>query len=67
MSSQMAATAANTSSSASTGFYDDYAVRNFAVMAVVWGVIGMLIGVIVASQLAFPELNLGLPWTSLVV
>jgi cytochrome c oxidase cbb3-type subunit I len=64
MSSQMAATAANTSSSASAGFYDDYAVRNFAVMAVVWGVIGMLTGVVIASQLAFPELNLGLPWTS---
>jgi len=45
-------------------FYDDYAVRNFTVMAVVWGVIGMLLGIIIAAQLAFPELNLGLPWTS---
>lgn len=44
--------------------YDDYAVRRFAVMAVVWGAIGMLMGVIIAAQLAFPELNLGLPWTS---
>ncbi|HBA08171.1 MAG TPA: cytochrome C oxidase Cbb3, partial [Methylotenera mobilis] len=45
-------------------FYDDYVIRRFSVMAVVWGVVGMLMGVIVASQLAFPELNLGLPWTS---
>ena len=49
---------------APTRFYDDYAVRNFAIMAVVWGVLGMLMGVVIASQLAFPELNLGLPWTS---
>ncbi|NOT16284.1 MAG: cytochrome-c oxidase, cbb3-type subunit I [Methylotenera sp.] len=45
-------------------FYDDWAIRKFAVMAVVWGVVGMLMGVIIAAQLAFPELNLGLPWTS---
>ena len=46
------------------GVYDDKVIRQFAVMAVVWGVVGMLVGVIIASQLAFPELNLGLPWTS---
>lgn len=45
-------------------FYDDYAVRKFTVMAVVWGVVGMLMGVVIASQLAFPELNLGISWTS---
>jgi cytochrome c oxidase cbb3-type subunit 1 len=31
---------------------------------VVWGIVGMLVGVIIAAQLAWPELNLGLPWTS---
>lgn len=45
-------------------FYDDYAARSFTLMAVVWGLVGMLMGLIIASQLAFPELNLGLPWTS---
>lgn len=45
-------------------FYDDYAVRKFTVMAVIWGVVGMMMGVIIASQLAFPELNLGISWTS---
>ena len=39
-------------------------VRQFAVMTVVWGVVGMLVGVIIASQLAFPELNFGIPWLS---
>ncbi|PRD66504.1 cytochrome-c oxidase, cbb3-type subunit I [Malikia granosa] len=47
-----------------TGVYDDKVIRQFAVMSVVWGVVGMLVGVIIAAQLAFPELNLGLPWTS---
>ena len=42
--------------------YDDTVVRQFALMSVVWGVVGMLVGVIIASQLTFPELNLGIPW-----
>jgi cytochrome c oxidase cbb3-type subunit 1 len=33
-------------------------------MAVVWGVVGMLVGVIIAAQLAWPELNFGIPWLS---
>jgi cytochrome c oxidase cbb3-type subunit 1 len=44
--------------------YEDGVIRQFSIMAVVWGVVGMLVGVIVASQLVWPELNLGLPWTS---
>ncbi len=32
-------------------------------MTVVWGIVGMLVGVILASQLTWPQLNLGLPWT----
>jgi cytochrome c oxidase cbb3-type subunit 1 len=31
-------------------------------MSVVWGVIGMLLGVFVASQLAWPQLNFDIPW-----
>ncbi|MDP3678659.1 MAG: cbb3-type cytochrome c oxidase subunit I, partial [Methylotenera sp.] len=45
-------------------FYDDYVIRKFTVMAVVWGVVGMLVGVIIAAQLAFPALNFDLPWIS---
>ena len=44
--------------------YSDDVIRKFSIMAVVWGVVGMLVGVIIAAQLVFPELNLGLPWTS---
>ncbi len=44
--------------------YSDGVVRQFSIMAVVWGVVGMLVGVIIAAQLVWPELNLGLPWTS---
>ena len=44
--------------------YNDKVVRQFAVMTVVWGVIGMLVGVIIAAQLTWPELNLGISWLS---
>lgn len=44
--------------------YSDTVVRQFSIMAVVWGVVGMLVGVIIAAQLVWPELNLGLPWVS---
>jgi cytochrome c oxidase cbb3-type subunit 1 len=46
------------------GIYNDTVVRQFSIMAVVWGVVGMLVGVIIAAQLVWPELNLSLPWTS---
>ena len=44
--------------------YNDTAVRQFSLMAVVWGVVGMLVGVIIAAQLTWPELNFGIPWLS---
>lgn len=44
--------------------YNDKIVRQFAIMTVVWGVVGMLVGVIVAAQLAWPELNLGISYLS---
>ena len=44
--------------------YNDTVVRQFPIMAVVWGVVGMLVGVIIAAQLAWPELNLGISWLS---
>ncbi|WP_354111905.1 cytochrome-c oxidase, cbb3-type subunit I [Bradyrhizobium sp. S3.12.5] len=33
-------------------------------MAVFWGIAGFLVGLIIASQLAWPALNFDLPWTS---
>ncbi|MEO8409130.1 MAG: cytochrome-c oxidase, cbb3-type subunit I, partial [Propionivibrio sp.] len=44
--------------------YNDTVVRQFAIMTVVWGVVGMLVGVIIAAQLTWPELNFGIPWFS---
>ncbi|RYF56746.1 MAG: cytochrome C oxidase Cbb3, partial [Comamonadaceae bacterium] len=44
--------------------YSDTVVRQFALMSVVWGVVGMLVGVIIAAQLTWPQLNLGIPWLS---
>ncbi|XOV87177.1 MAG: cytochrome-c oxidase, cbb3-type subunit I [Pseudomonadota bacterium] len=42
--------------------YNYRVVRQFSIMTVVWGVVGMLVGVVLAAQLAWPELNPGLPW-----
>ena len=44
--------------------YNYTVVRQFAIMTVVWGVVGMLVGVIIAAQLLWPELNLDIPWLS---
>ncbi|GMV76770.1 MAG: hypothetical protein AMXMBFR78_37190 [Rubrivivax sp.] len=44
--------------------YYDAPVRAFALAAVLWGIVGMLVGVIIAAQLTWPELNLGIPWLS---
>jgi cytochrome c oxidase cbb3-type subunit 1 len=41
--------------------YNDKVVRQFAFMTVIWGIVGMLVGVIIAAQLVWPELNIG-PW-----
>jgi len=41
--------------------YNYKIVRQFAVMTVIWGIVGMLVGVIVAAQLVWPELNFSLP------
>ena len=38
--------------------YEYKVVRQFSIMAVVWGIVGMLVGVIIAAQLVWPELNL---------
>lgn len=37
--------------------YDNAIVRNFAYATLLWGIVGMLVGVIVALQLIFPQLN----------
>ena len=44
--------------------YNYKVVRQFAVMTVVWGIVGMLVGVIIAAQLVWPELSFHQPWFS---
>ena len=39
--------------------YNYKVVRQFTVMSVIWGIVGMLVGVIIAAQLVWPELNFG--------
>ena len=42
--------------------YNYKVVRQFAVMTVIWGIVGMLVGVLIASQLAWPALNFDIPF-----
>jgi cytochrome c oxidase cbb3-type subunit 1 len=44
--------------------YDYKVVRQFAIMTIVWGVIGMTVGVLIASQMAWPVMNFDTPWLS---
>src|SRR5689334_24826186 len=43
--------------------YDDAIVRKFLVATFVWGLVGMLVGLFIALQLALPALNVA-PWLS---
>jgi cytochrome c oxidase cbb3-type subunit I len=63
----MQATASLNHPAASTSVSDTYnykIVRQFAVMTVVWGIVGMLVGVIIAAQLIWPDLTMGIPFLS---
>ncbi|MDE3009308.1 MAG: cytochrome-c oxidase, cbb3-type subunit I [Pseudomonadota bacterium] len=42
--------------------YNYDVVRKFAVMTVVWGIVGMLVGVYIAAELIWPDLSMHLPW-----
>ena len=42
--------------------YDNVIVRNFAIATLFWGVVGMLVGILIASQLFAPELNFSIPF-----
>lgn len=44
--------------------YNYKVVRQFAIMTIVWGIIGMLVGVIIAAQLIWPVLNFDVAWLS---
>jgi cytochrome c oxidase cbb3-type subunit I/II len=42
--------------------YDDTVVRRFIAASMVFGIVGMLVGLVVACQLAWPALNFGVPY-----
>jgi cytochrome c oxidase cbb3-type subunit 1 len=45
-----------------TSVYNDKVVRQFAIATILWGAVGMLVGVIIAAQLLWPALNFDIPW-----
>jgi len=44
--------------------YDDKIVQKFCIAALLFGIIGMAVGALIASELAFPFMNMDLPWLS---
>jgi cytochrome c oxidase cbb3-type subunit 1 len=47
-----------------TETYNDKVVLQFSVMTVVWGIVGMTVGVLIAAQLYWPALNFDTAWLS---
>ncbi len=45
-------------------YYDNKIVRNFAIATIVWGIVGMTVGLLVAMQLFKPALNMGNQYTT---
>jgi len=44
--------------------YDNQIVRNFALASIIFGIVGMAFGLLMAFQLVYPQLNFGIPYTS---
>jgi cytochrome c oxidase cbb3-type subunit I/II len=42
--------------------YDDAIVRKFVIATVLWGAVGMLVGLLAAIELSFWQVNGGIPW-----
>ena len=51
-----------TTSVTNTEQYNYDVIRKFAIMTLVWGVVGMFVGLYIASELAFPVLNFDNPY-----
>ena len=47
-----------------TFYYDNRIVKNFAFATLLWGVVGMLVGLLAAVQMYLPAANFGLPFTT---
>lgn len=44
--------------------YDNKITKYFIIATVIFGLVGMLVGLLIATQLVFPEMNMGLQYTS---
>ena len=44
--------------------YNYKVVRQFSIVTIVWGIVGMTVGVLLAAQLMFPDLTHGVAWLS---
>lgn len=44
--------------------YNYEVIKQFSVMALVWGIVGMAVGVLIAAQLYWPDLTHGISWLS---
>ena len=44
--------------------YNDRVVRQFTIATIFWGIVGMLVGIIIAAELLWPELFSGISWLS---
>src|SRR5512134_3381758 len=58
------ASAAATAVGTAQGTYNYKVVRQFAIMTLVWGIVGMTVGALIAAQLMFPDLTEGISWLS---
>ncbi len=47
-----------------TVVYNEAVVKKFVIATMFWGVVAFLVGVVLAAQLAWPELNLGISYTN---
>ncbi|MEY5046932.1 MAG: cytochrome-c oxidase, cbb3-type subunit [Bacteroidota bacterium] len=44
--------------------YDNKVVKYFLIATVIWGIVGMTVGLLIALQLFLPDLNFGIPYTT---
>ena len=45
-------------------YYDNQIVKNFAYATTLWAIVGMLVGLYAALQMAYPNLSMGIPYTT---
>ncbi len=60
----MAVAAAHAAGVRAETAYNEDVIRLFTIATIFWGIVGFLVGVYIAFQLAYPVLNLGLEWTT---